>query len=111
MNFVQALNLIASGGGGLQGIAKTTFDEFKEVIDIVLPTALLIVVAFGLVYGIVLGVQFAKAEDAEQRDKAKGRLINMIIGVLVALVIISVVYAILNANFVQDWFTDAQGKK
>ena len=59
---------------------------------------------FGLVYSIILGVQFAKAEDTDQRDKAKQRLINVIIGVVVAAVIMSVIYAIL-PSVVEGLFT------
>lgn len=98
------ISLLASGSGGVGDLADTVYDQFINVVHIVMPTILSIVLVFGVIYGIVLGINFAKAEDAEGRDKAKGKLINMIIGVLVMLVIISVVYAVLSSGWVKKFF-------
>lgn len=112
MNF---LSLLASGSGSLSegtidSLVSTAYSKFAEVVGTVMPIVLSVVLLFGVIYGIVLGVKFAKAEDAEGRDKAKTQLINMIIGVLVALVIIIVVYAILNSSWVESFFKDKTDK-
>ena len=112
MNF---LNLLASGSGSvndgtIDSLVNTAYDKFAEVVGTVMPIILSVVLLFGVIYGIVLGVKFAKAEDAEGRDKAKTQLINMIIGVLVALVIIIIVYAILNSTWIESFFDDKTSK-
>ena len=68
-------------------IIKTAYEKFQNVINIIMPVLISVVLVFGLVYGIILGINFAKAEDTEARDKAKQRLINVVIGVLVAAII------------------------
>jgi len=110
MNF---LSLLASGSttdGSVGDLVDTAYEKLSEVVGTVMPIILSVVLLFGVIYGIVLGVKFAKAEDAEGRDKAKTQLINMIIGVLVALVIIIIVYAVLESHWVEKFFTDPQNK-
>lgn len=81
--------------GNAENVAKTAWDQFKSIFDIAMPILIAVVLVFGLVYSIILGVQFAKAEDTDQRDKAKQRLINVIIGVVVAAVLMAIIYAVL----------------
>ena len=76
-------------------VAKTAYNEFIGIFNTVMPILIAVVLAFGLIYSIILGVQFAKAEDTDQRDKAKQRLINVVIGVVVAAVLMAVIYAVL----------------
>lgn len=74
---------------------QEAFKQFQGIFNIIMPILIAVVLMFGLVYGILLGVKFAKAEDTDQRDKAKGQLINLIIGVLVAAVLMVLIYALL----------------
>lgn len=87
-------------------VAKTAYNQFIGIFNTVMPILIAVVLAFGLIYSIILGVQFAKAEDTDQRDKAKQRLINVVIGVVVAAVLMAVIYAVLPAvlkgQFTQD---------
>ena len=87
MNFLRVLasGLSDTQQGALSSVVSSAYKSFRGVIDIVLPVIIAVVLLFGIIYGIMLGVQFAKAEDTEARDKAKGKLINMVIGVLNAL--------------------------
>ena len=87
------VSLLAAGEG--ENVVNTAWNQFKSIFDIAMPILIAVVLVFGLVYSIILGVQFAKAEDTDQRDKAKTRLINVIIGVVVAAVLMAIIYAVL----------------
>ena len=58
---------------------------------------ILIVAAIaGVLYAIVVGVKFIKAEDKSQRDEAKQKLITVIIGVVVTIVLVILFYWLAN---------------
>ena len=57
------------------------------VSNIINPILILVATA-GIIYAIVVGVKFAKAEDKSQRDEAKQKLITVIIGIVVTAVLI-----------------------
>ena len=73
------------------------YEAFKSVVTTVLPILISVVLLVGMFFGISLGIKFAKAEDTEARDKVKGQLINLAIGVGVAAVIM-IVCNVLVAN-------------
>lgn len=58
-----------------------------ELLNSLLTPALAIVGAVGLLYCIVLGVKYAKAEEPQDREKAKGALKNAIIGFVLIFVL------------------------
>lgn len=95
-------------------VADSAFSSAKDIINIVLPIILGVVLLVGTIYAIILGVNYSKAEDAEERKKAKDRLVGAIVGFLITLVIIAVIYAVLSF-FLPDkrkpqQLTDAQFK-
>ena len=94
MKLVNAL--MAASGSVLTGdeVVKTAYDTFSKYFKIIMPTLIAVVLVIGMVYAIIIGVQFAKAEDTDQRDKAKNRLINVIIGVVVAAVLMIIIWAV-----------------
>lgn len=51
-----------------------------------------IVAALGILYCIILGVKLAKAEEPQDREKAKGALKNAIIGFVLIFVLIVVLF-------------------
>ena len=59
----------------------------NAVTNIINPILILVATA-GIIYAIVVGVKFAKAEDKSQRDEAKQKLITVIIGIVVTAVLI-----------------------
>ena len=66
-------------------------DVVKPVVDLLnsLMTPLLAVVgALGALYCVLLGVKFAKAEEPQDREKAKSHLKNAIIGFVLIFVLI-----------------------
>lgn len=67
----------------------------NAAIGIINPILILAAVA-GIIYAIVVGVRFVKADDKSQRDEAKQKLITVIIGIVVTIVLIALFYFIAN---------------
>lgn len=65
----------------------------NAVLSIINPILILCAVA-GIIYAIVVGVKFVKAEDKSQRDEAKQKLITVIIGIVVTCLLIALFYFI-----------------
>ena len=59
-----------------------------SLLNSILTPMLAIVFAAGTLYCVVLGVKFAKAEEPQDREKAKGALKNAIIGFVLIFVLI-----------------------
>ena len=85
-------------------LADTAFKQFQNIINIILPVLMSVLLVIGMFYGITLGVKYAKAEEDDEKKKAKSSLINFIVGVCIAVVFIAVVQIILNQGFVKDLF-------
>jgi len=58
---------------------------------------LILVATAGIIYAIVVGVKFARAEDKSARDEAKQKLITVIIGIVVTAVLICLFVWLKNA--------------
>ncbi len=67
-----------------------------ELINMAAGPLLGIVVALGTLYCVFLGVKLAKAEEPQDREKAKGALKNAIIGFLLIFVLIAAMNMMLN---------------
>ena len=95
---VMATPAFASGTG-------TNFDSITtpivELIDSLLGPALAIVGAVGSLYCVVLGVKYAKAEEPQDREKAKGHLKSAIIGFVLIFVLMLALK--LSIPILQDW--------
>ena len=61
------------------------------VMNVVNPILIIVAVA-GIVYAIVVGIKFVKAETKEEREEAKQKLIYVIIGIVVTFVLIALFY-------------------
>ena len=59
-----------------------------SLLNNILSPMLLIVGAVGALYCVILGVKYAKAEEPQDREKAKGALKNAIIGFVLIFVLI-----------------------
>ncbi len=87
--FNNAMKLLGSGAQ-----ADSSLDPLYKAITLIGPYALSVVAALGLIYGVIVGVKFAKAETTDERAKMQKILINGIIGFVAVLVLIGVLYAI-----------------
>jgi phosphotransferase system glucose/maltose/N-acetylglucosamine-specific IIC component len=86
----------------------TNFDTITtpivELINSLLSPALAIVGAIGSLYCVVLGVKYAKAEEPQDREKAKGHLKSAIIGfVLIFVLMLALKLAM---PILQQWVVD-----
>ena len=83
----------------------TNFDTVTtpivELINSLLTPALAIVGAVGSLYCVVLGVKYAKAEEPQDREKAKGHLKSAIIGFVLIFVLMLALK--LGMPILQDW--------
>lgn len=81
-----------------------------KVLDNLLVPVIIILGVAGMIYAIVIGVQYAKAESSDKRDEAKKRLINAVIGVVIMLVaLIGMKIFIMNAPDIFGWVNDSTG--
>ena len=63
----------------------------SSVYNLINPILIVVAVA-GILYAIVVGVKFVKADSKEERDEAKQKLITVIIGIVVTFVLIALFY-------------------
>ncbi len=66
---------------------------------------LLIVGALGSLYCVVLGVKYAKAEEPQEREKAKGSLKGAVIGFVLIFVLILALNILMPSMI--DWVNDS----
>ena len=63
-------------------------EPIVELINSLMTPLLAIVGAAGAIFCVILGVKFAKAEEPQDREKAKGALKNAIIGFILIFVLL-----------------------
>ena len=80
------------------------YEAFVKIVNIVLPVLMSVILVLGMFYGIQLGVKYAKAEEDDEKKKARGQLINVIVGCLIAILFVAIVEIVLNQNFVERLF-------
>ena len=78
-------------------LLKTGEDVVSPLYDgitLIGPYAIGVVMLLSMIWGIFLGVKYAKAEDATEKANAHQVLVNFCIGAVTVLVLISILYAI-----------------
>ena len=85
-------------------IAASAYATFSGIVNIVLPVIAAFLLVLGVILGVKVGVAFAKAEDDEAKKKAKGQLINIVIGFLVAILFVAIIAAVLKGGAVRKLF-------
>lgn len=75
-----------------------------DVLGVLVPVLLAVVGSVGAIWVIFLGVKFAKAEEPQDHEKAKGNLRNAIIGfVLIFVLLVALQIAL---NVFTSWYTN-----
>lgn len=82
-------------------------DPIIQLINMALTPALGIVGALGAIYCVLLGAKLAKAEEPQDREKAKNALKNAIIGFLLIFVLLVVLK--LGMGAMTDWMKSVPG--
>jgi hypothetical protein len=80
---------------------QAVVEPVVALLDMVVGPAMLLVGALGAIYCIILGVKLAKAEEQQDRDKAKNSLKNALIGFISIFVLLAVLR--LGMPAMQDW--------
>ena len=92
-------------GTATEAQTGTNFDTVTtpivDLINSLLGPVLAIVGAVGMLFCVVLGVKYAKAEEPQDREKAKGHLKSAIIGFVLIFVLMLALK--LSMPILQDW--------
>jgi ABC-type cobalt transport system substrate-binding protein len=91
----------ASTTGGTGTNFDTVVEPIVELINSLLSPVLAIVGAVGTLYCVLLGVKYAKAEEPQDREKAKSHLKNAIIGFMLIFVLMLALK--LSMPILQNW--------
>ena len=104
--FLAKLNMLLNGEEiVLPPWLETLINAVKNVIGPIL----IVAATAGVLYAIVVGVKFVKADTKEEREEAKQKLITVIVGIVVTLVLIVafywLAYAIQKGHIKLDYWT------
>lgn len=80
---------------------STMINPIIELLNSALTPLLALVVAVGAIYCVFLGLKLAKAEEPQEREKAKQHLKNAIIGFLLIFILIAALR--LGLKPLEDW--------
>ena len=86
---------------------SSTVGPIVALINSLIAPVLAIVVAVGMIYCIFLGVSYAKAEEPQEREKAKQHLKNAVIGFL--LIFVLMVALNKGIDIMVDWVNENAG--
>ena len=64
-------------------------DDLTNALKSIITPILVLLAAAGVIYAIVVGIKFVKADDKSAREEAKQKLITVLIGIGVTLVLIA----------------------
>jgi len=97
---------------GTPDFVKNIINPIFDVLGWLIPVIMILLGIAGTIYAIVLGVNYAKAENAEQKDAAKKRLINVVIGVMVMIIALVLIFIFIkNANSIFGWVAESSVTK
>ena len=88
-------------------MSEQTVQPIVDLIYSILGPVLAIVGAAGAVYCVVLGVKYAKAEEPQDREKAKQALKNAIIGFVLIFILIFALRQLM--PIMKTWLSDNGG--
>lgn len=80
---------------------KAVAEPIISLINMAAGPLLAIIVALGAIYCIILGMKLAKAEEPQEREKAKGALKNAILGFVLIFVLIAALNIMVDP--LQNW--------
>ena len=89
------------------GWLDNIIDPLKGIINAIIVPLLIIVATVGIIYAIVLGVNYAKAESSDQKEEAKKRIINVVVGAVLMIVLMLLLYLFINnAHTIVGWISE-----
>ena len=88
-------------------VLKLVATNFKKIMQVIVGPVISIIGVAGVIYLIILGVNYAKAEDADGRKKVQGRLIGAAVGVVIILAGVVLCFALPWDDIYSSFTTDA----
>lgn len=111
MSFLLSMLLTESGGTKEHITDIRWLDVVLNALTNFINPILIVVAVAGMVYAIVVGVRFAKADDKNAREEAKQKLIYVIVGIVATIILVALFYFFRHAveekwfDF-NDWYND-----
>ena len=99
--YAMATTLRAANGDKItdfEGLAKA----FQGVMKTIIGPVLTVIGVAAVVYAIILGINYAKAEDADGRKKVQGRLIGAVVGAVIIIAGVTLCFSL-------DWSAIFEG--
>ena len=81
-------------------VTNAGYGTFTKIVNTVFPILIGVILVFAMFYGITLAVKYAKAEEDEDKKKAKSALINVIVGCLIAIVFVAIIQVLLSNDHI-----------
>lgn len=92
---LMSMGMLAADAGT---ITENVGSEIVKYLNIVLTTFISVAIVIGSIYAIIVGMRMAKANNAEEREEAKKKVIYTVVGIVVALALI-IILNIFSANY------------
>lgn len=99
------MNFLLASYTSMSGVAEGITTLFKKILG---PVFAVIGVA-AIIYAIILGINYAKAEDADARKKVQGRLIGALIGAVIIIAGATLCFAIKWESIFTDFSGESLG--
>lgn len=71
------------------GVFEAVLKPVTDLLDTAIPPLLALVAAIGAIYCVLLGAKLAKAEEPQDREKAKSALKNALVGFLLIFILLA----------------------
>ena len=105
-------NKLGSSSGGNSDWVNDIVSTMRDIVNKIIWPAIAIILTLGIVYVIILGVNYAKAETSDKKEEAKKRIINAVVGVVIMLALIAILNVFLNSldkGEVAGWVDNVTG--
>ncbi len=97
------IGMLLSGSGTTDRIVATA-EKVNEVLKSIVAPCLSVLEGCAVIYIVILAVQYVKSENADKRTEAKKRIVNLAIGAVIILVMLTMCYLIKWDKLVPELF-------
>lgn len=105
LNYLAETNTsITNQVSAVADITNNAYAAFRGIVNVIFPIVIGVVLVLGLFFGIQLAIKYARAEEEDQKKKAKGSLINVIVGCLIAIVFVVIIMLVLRGDYIKNLF-------
>ena len=86
------------------GWVDNVLNPVVELLSTLLQPLLILVATAGIIYVVILGVNYARAETSDKKDEAKKRIINAVVGLVITIVLLFLLYILIdNMPTIINW--------